>query len=104
MLKLNENINIQGGAYASLLLDASAKNNSSVDLFDFENEVDNSNFKNTDFGLTAGIGIEVQHLQGGIRYSQGVQKIEEEKSYNGTNYSFSDAKNSMVQDYVGFVF
>jgi hypothetical protein len=104
VLKLNENINIQGGAYASLLLNASAKNNSSVDLFDFENEVNNSNFKNTDFGLTAGLGVEVQHLLGGIRYSQGVQKIEEEKSYNGTTYSFSDAKNSMIQVYMGFVF
>jgi len=104
VLKLNKNISIHAGPYVSFIIDADAKNNSSVDLFDFEEEVDKDNFKGTDYGFAAGIGAEVQHLFGGIRYTQGFDKIEKEKDYNGTNYTFSSAKNSMVQLYLGFVF
>lgn len=104
VLKLNKNINIHAGPYVSFIVDANAKNNSTVSLFDFEEEVDEDNFKGTDYGFAAGIGAEVQHIFGGVRYTQGFDKIEKEKNYNGTDYTFSAAKNSMVQLYVGFIF
>ncbi|MBL0341353.1 MAG: PorT family protein [Bacteroidetes bacterium] len=104
VLKINKNINLQAGPYAAFILDASAKNNSSVNLFDFEEEIDKDNFKDTDWGIAVGIGAEVDHLQGGIRYTRGLDKIEEDKEFNGNNYTFTDASNSIVQLYVGFSF
>ncbi len=104
VIKLNENVNLQFGPYASFILDASAVNESNVGLFNFEHEVNKDNFKGTDYGLAGGIGIQVQHLIGGVRYLHGLQKIQKEKAYNGTNYTFTDAKNSTVQLYIGFLF
>ncbi len=104
VFKINENINIHAGPYVSFIVDANAKNESSVDLFDYEDEVDKDNFKGTDYGFAAGIGAAVNHIFGGIRYTQGLEDIEKEKDFNGTSYKFSAAKNSMVQLYAGFIF
>lgn len=104
VIQLNENINLHGGPYFSFLVRAKAKNDSSVGLFDFEEEIDKDNFKQTDWGLLGGIGIDVSNIHGGVRYSMGLDKIEKEKSFNGVNYTFSDAMNSQVQLYIGVSF
>lgn len=104
VIKLNDNFNLQAGPYASFLLNANAKNDASIELFDFEEEVDEDFFTSTDFGFAAGIGVEFKQFQTGIRYTHGLQKIEEEKEIDGTSYTFSDAKNSMMQLFIGFVF
>jgi Outer membrane protein beta-barrel domain len=104
VLKLNENINIQAGPYLSFLIDARAVNDASDNDFDFEEEVDNDFFNDTDYGLTAGIGFELNRLHSGIRYYHGLQEIEEEKEINGVNYEFTDAQNSMIQLFLAFVF
>jgi len=104
VVKLSDNINIQGGPYVAFLLDAKAKNESSADIFDFEDEVDDDFFKTTDYGLSVGLGFEMKKFHSGIRYNHGLQEIEEEKEILGTNYTFSDAKNSMAQIFIGFIF
>lgn len=104
VIQLNENINLHGGPYFSYLMTARAKNDADGGLFDFEEEIDKDNFQKTDWGLLGGIGIDVSNIHGGIRYSMGIEKIEKEKSFNGVNYTFTDAKNSQIQLFIGVSF
>jgi hypothetical protein len=61
--------------------------------------LDRDNFRDWDFGLAGGIGLNFGATQIGVRYSQGLRKIansDEAEAFLG------DAKNSCAQLYIAF--
>ncbi len=104
VVNLTKNFNIHGGGYVAYLVDGKATNNSDNNLFDSEDELDNDDFNKIDAGLAAGLGIDVGTFSVGARYNYGLTTVGKEKSYGGTNYTFPDGKNSVLNLYVALSF
>ena len=102
VVNLTENFNFQVGPYASYLVSGKTTNESNGSTFDFENNLDTNDFNKIDAGLAAGIGIDLKSMSLGIRYNYGLTTVGKERTYAGTNYTFPDAKNSVMNVYVSF--
>ena len=102
VINLNENFTIHGGPYFAYLIDGKATNDSSGTLFDVENNLDNEDFNKFDTGISVGIGYDTDKIGFGIRYNYGLQKVGKERDYNGTNYTFPDGKNSVINLYLSY--
>jgi hypothetical protein len=100
VMNLTDNFNIQFGPYAAYMVSGKTTNNSN--LFASEGELDTDDFNKFDAGLAAGVGIDFELLNFGVRYNYGLTKVGKERNYNGTNYTYPDAKNSVLNFYVGF--
>lgn len=64
------------------------KNQSSINLFDFENNINVDDFNRLEAGLTAGIGIDIKNVGIGMRYSYGLTKVGKEKTFTDVKYTF----------------
>lgn len=95
-------LNIHAGPYAGYLVNARARNKSTSNFFNFEDEVNMDNYNRFDYGLSGGIGLDFAKFHVGARYDYGLATIGKERSFLGNNYTFPDAKNSAVQVYVAF--
>lgn len=98
VINLTENVNIQGGVYLSSLTSAKVKNVSDVGLFNFEDELDRSDFETFDYGLVFGAGLEFDKINLGIRYEYGMKPVGKDRPIVGR---IPDARNSTLQVYVG---
>jgi hypothetical protein len=98
VINLTENVNIHGGVYLASLTNAKVKNVSDVGLFNFEDELDRSDFEMFDYGLVFGVGLEFDKINLGIRYEYGMQPVGKERPIVGR---IPDARNSTLQFYVG---
>jgi len=56
VVNLTKNFNIHGGPYLAYLIDGNVKNDSDVNAFDFENNINNDDFNRFDAGLAGGLG------------------------------------------------
>ncbi len=104
VFNLTENFNIHGGGYVAYLVDGKTKNDSSNNLFDSEDELDNDDFNKIDAGLAVGLGIDLDKFSIGARYNYGLTTVGKERDYGGTNYTFPDGKNSVLNLYVALSF
>jgi len=98
VINLTENVNIQGGVYLATLTNAKVKNVSDLGIFNFEDELDRSDFETFDFGLVFGAGLEFDKINLGIRYEYGMKPVGKERPIVGR---IPDARNSTLQFYVG---
>jgi hypothetical protein len=98
VINLTENVNIHGGFYLASLTTAKVKNVSDVNLFNFEDELDRSDFETFDYGLVFGVGLEFDKINLGIRYEYGMKPVGKERPIVGR---IPDARNSTLQFYVG---
>lgn len=91
---------LEGGAYASYLLDAniSGETNSGSS---FSEEISTDNFKEFDYGLAVGANTNLSPLVIGVRYYYGLQNIVDS---DFSNFTGLEAKNSAFQIYVAFEF
>lgn len=103
MINLTDNFNIHFGPYASYLLSAQISNKSSDSGFDFEHNLNISDFNRFDGGLAAGLGFDIGPLSLGARYNIGITKVGKEREFLGNPYTFPDARNSVVNFYIAFV-
>lgn len=98
--KIGNVIDIQAGAYAGYLVNASSKskadNGSSSEVL-----LDKENYKSFDYGVAAGLNLYLGKLMVGTRYNHGLQKI---ANTNSAQTFLGDSKNSVGQVYVGFTF
>jgi hypothetical protein len=98
--KIGNVIDIQAGAYAGYLVNASSKstadNGSSSEVL-----LNKDNYKNFDYGLSAGLNFYIGKLMLGTRYNHGLQKI---ANTDAARTFLGDSKNSVGQVYVGFTF
>jgi hypothetical protein len=83
------------------LLDGSITNDSNLNVFDFENSINEDDFNKLDAGIALGLGMDVDALSFGVRYNYGLTTVGELQDYNGTQYTFPDGKNSVINVYVG---
>jgi len=98
VINLTENVNIHGGVYLASLTNANVKNVSNVGLFNFEDELDKSDFEMFDYGLVLGVGLEFDKVNLGIRYEYGMKPVGKDRAIIGR---IPDAQNSTLQFYVG---
>ena len=105
VFNLSEDFEFQFGPYVGYLIDANLKSDAEVlGLFDIDSEddVDRKNFNSIDYGLTAGLGFDLDPLIIGVNYNLGLSQVakDDEFSYN----MLGDAKNRVIQVYVGLKF
>jgi hypothetical protein len=104
VINLTHNFNFHAGPYVAYLVDANATNNPKGTLFDLQNNLNNEDYNRFDTGLCAGVGFDAKHISFGVRYNYGLQKVGKERSFMGTNYTFPDGKNSVINLYFSHSF
>ena len=90
-----EVINVHVGPYASYLIGASASTDG--DLADGSEELDRDNFNAWDYGLAAGLGVDLEAITIGARYNLGLVNVAESTIAEGI---LDNSKNSVLQLYV----
>lgn len=96
VIHIGDLIQIQAGPYLSFLTNTEFETEG--DLGDGVEELDNDNFKNTDFGLTAGLTVNIGVLQVGGMYYYGLQEIQDSEVSNAL---LGNAKHRYIQLFVG---
>jgi hypothetical protein len=98
-INVTDNFNIHTGLYASYLVSGKVKNESNVNLFDFEENIEADDYNRFDVGFAVGAGIDFGSLGIGVRYNYGLTTVGKERSFLGTTYTFPDAKNGVLNIY-----
>ncbi|SMO58508.1 Outer membrane protein beta-barrel domain-containing protein [Saccharicrinis carchari] len=105
VFNLSEDFEFQLGPYVGYLINANLKTD--ADIFgefevNSEDDVDRKNFKSLDYGLTAGLGFDLDPLIIGLNYNLGLCQVakDDEFSYD----MLGDAKNRVIQISVGLKF
>lgn len=93
---ISEVINLHIGPYLSYLLDASTQVDGT--LKDRLDELDRKGFNTWDYGIAAGIGVDLNLVTIGFRYDLGLSGITEDAVWEGL---INDRKNQALQFYVG---
>lgn len=106
-LKFNlaEDFNVHFGPYVGILLNS--KYESENEVLDFVNiddadDIDRDQFNNTDYGITGGLGFELQPFIFGFNYNLGLCAVAKEDE--AIKSLPKDAKNNVIQIYFGFSF
>lgn len=97
VVNLTNNFNVHAGPYVGYMVSGKTTNDSN--LFSAENELDTDDFNKIDAGVAGGVGIDLDAVNFGVRYSYGLTKVGKERNYS--NYTYPDAKNSVLSVYVG---
>ena len=90
-----EVINVHVGPYASYLIGASASTDG--DLVNGSQELNRDNFKSWDYGLAAGLGVDLEAVTIGARYNLGLANVAES---DVADRILKNSKNSVLQFYV----
>lgn len=102
VVNLTKNFNIHAGPYVAYLVDGKATNNSQGTLFDTESNLSNEDYNKFDTGLSVGLGFDSNDIGFGVRYNYGLQTVGKERNFAGTNYTFPDGKNSVINLYFSY--
>ncbi|CAN5471744.1 porin family protein [soil metagenome] len=96
-----KNFNIHAGGYASYLTSANVKNLHDGNINGVTN-LNAENFNRADFGLLGGIGLDIDNVTIGARYSYGLRQVGQPGSLAGE--LTKDSKNSNLSMYIGIAF
>ncbi|OFY49399.1 MAG: hypothetical protein A2X22_05885 [Bacteroidetes bacterium GWF2_49_14] len=94
------NFNVHFGPYAAFLVSGKVSNESNVNLFDFESNINTKDYNRLDAGFAVGTGIDIGGISLGGRYSYGLSTVGKEKTIMGITYIFPDAHNGVINFYV----
>ena len=100
MVNMTPNFNVHAGPFASFLINGKVEHMKNVSLFDFEQNLDTSDYKRLETGFALGAGIDIASISIGMRYLLGLSKIGKEKSFLDTTYTFPDARNGLFNFYI----
>ncbi|MCG6188339.1 porin family protein [Maribellus maritimus] len=105
VFNLSEDFEFQFGPYVGYLINANVDTNAEVlDFWNIESndELNREHFHSLDYGLTAGLGFDLEPLILGFNYNLGLNQVakDDDASYD----ILGDAKNSVIQVYVGMKF
>ena len=100
VVSITDFVNFHVGPYAAYLISGKAKNESNINLFDFEENLDTDDYNKFDLGIAAGVGLDFKAISLGLRYNHGTTKIGKEETFLGTTYTFPDAKNGVLSLYL----
>jgi hypothetical protein len=105
VFNLAEDFEFQFGPYVAYLVNANV--DTDADVLDFweidsEDEIDRDRFKSLDYGVSLGLGFNLDALILGFNYNLGLTQVakDDELSYD----VLGDAKNSVIQVYAGLRF
>src|SRR5690606_24973410 len=101
VFNITENFNIHAGGYGAYLSSVNIKQLSDGNIDDIAT-LDAENFKRLDFGLAGGIGVDLQSISVGARYTHGLGEVG--KSGNLSSQALSNAHNSAFTIYIGYGF
>jgi hypothetical protein len=93
-------LNIHFGPYVSYLVSGTVKNESNVNVFNFENNINADDYNRIEAGIAVGAGVDLGALSIGARYNFGLTKVGKERTFLGTTYTFPDARNGVLNVYV----
>lgn len=99
VIKVGENVEFHAGAYGSYLIGANISYEG--DVANGVDEIDRDQLKSYDYGLAAGVGINVGAVQIGMRYNYGLVEIADSQNSRAL---LGDAKNSCAQLFAAFSF
>lgn len=99
VMNITDNFNVHVGPYAAYMV--SGKTETDSNIFSSQNQLDTNDFNKFDAGIAGGVGVDLDALNFGVRYNYGLTNIGKERNFGGTNYTFPDAKNSVLSVYVG---
>lgn len=102
VINVAKNFNIHAGPYVSYLAGANISDLKDDGSISNIKDLKADNFNRFDYGLAAGLGIDVQNFTIGARYNYGLHEIGKSGSLSGQ--LTKDSKNSAIQLYVGFGF
>ena len=94
-----EVINVHVGPYASYLIGANASTDG--DLASGSEDLNRDNFKAWDYGLAAGLGVDLEAVTIGARYNLGLVNVAKSTVAEGV---LNNSKNSVLQLYVAVGF
>ena len=96
---------VQFGPYVGYLVNAKAETNAEVlDFWNIgsEDEIDRKQFKAFDYGLSMGLGLNLDPLVIGVNYTLGLTTVADENKIS--DIILGDSKNSVIQIYMGIRF
>jgi len=99
VVNITERFNFHAGPYAAFLIRGKVNNESGVTLFNFE-DLDTGDFNTFEAGVAVGAGIDFKAVSFGARYNYGLTNVGKEREFFGTNYTFPDAKNGVINLYI----
>ncbi len=102
---LAEDFSFHLGPYVGILLNAKYESeNEILDFIDLDetDDIDRDQFYNVDYGLTGGLGFELEPFIFGFNYNIGLQPVAIEDEPMRT--LLEDAKNNVIQIFFGFSF
>ena len=99
VMNITDNFNVHVGPYAAYMV--SGKTETDSNIFSSQNQLDTNDFNKFDAGIAGGLGVDLDALNFGVRYNYGLTNVGKERNYAGTDYTFPDAKNSVLSVYVG---
>jgi Outer membrane protein beta-barrel domain len=102
VINLTNNFNVHAGPYVAYLVDGNAVNDAQGTLLDIQNNLSNEDYNRFDTGLSVGVGFDSNQIGFGARYNYGLQKVGKERNFLGTNYTFPDGKNSVINLYFSY--
>ena len=106
MVKFNvmEHLNIHFGPYGAYLVGAKVKSENNQNVFEVDEDLDTDDFEKFEFGLAAGVEFDFEPLSVGLRYDYGLTTVGKEQNFMGSNFTFPDAKNSLLNVYLTYKF
>lgn len=102
VFNLTPNFNLNGGAYVAYLASANVKNMNSDGTISGVRELNAENFNRFDYGLVGGLGVDIENVTFGARYSYGMQTIGKSGQLSGD--LTRNSKNSVATLFIGFAF
>lgn len=100
VINITDILNVHAGPYVSYLLNGKVKNESSITLFNFEENIDANDYNRIDAGIAIGAGIDIGAISVGARYNFGLTKVGKEQTILGATYTIPNASNSVLNLYV----
>ncbi|MFT5252908.1 MAG: hypothetical protein ACI87N_001931 [Flavobacteriales bacterium] len=99
VINVTENINIHAGPYAAYMVSGKTTNDSNFSSS--QTTLDTNDFERFDAGIAGGVGLDFELLSFGVRYNYGLTKVGKKRNFGGTTYTYPDAKNSVLNVYIG---
>jgi hypothetical protein len=102
VFNLTKNLSFSGGGYAAYLVSANVKDVNHDGTITGVTNLHSNNFNRFDYGLAAGLGIDIQKATLGARYNYGLRNVGLPGSLSGD--LTTNSKNSVLTFFIGFAF
>lgn len=100
VVNITDNFNLQAGPYGSFMISGIVKNESNINLFNFEQNIKTGDYNRFDTGFAIGAGIDIGAINLGARYYYGLTNVGHERTFQGTPYTVPDANNGVINVYI----